>query len=188
MNVADRLSKEIGGLQGVIGIGTVTDPYQPAEKRFELTRNCLEVISRTGMGVHIHTKSDLIQRDMDLISGMDHIIGLTVTTCLDSVSKITEPGAPLPSVRFSNMRTMTDAGLNVYALVGPVMSTLEGHEETFCGMIADAGAKVAYIDRLNLRPQLEERLRRMGISPSPSSVHKVRELLQARGIVVRDVF
>ena len=187
-NIADRLSKEIGGLEGTIGIGTVTDPYQPAEARFELTRSCLEVISRTEMKVHIHTKSDLIQRDMELISGMDHIIGLTVTTPDDRVSKITEPGAPLPGVRFGNMRTLVDAGMHVYALIGPVMSSLEGKEEEFCSMVADTGVRLAYIDRLNLRPKLRERLDRMHIGPSPSAVEKVRSLLTGYGIEVRDVF
>ena len=187
-NIADRLSKEIGGLEGVIGIGTVTDPYQPAERRFELTLSCLQVIERSEMSVHIHTKSDLIQRDMELIGSMKHVIGLTVTTPDERVSKITEPGAPLPDVRFDNMRTLVEAGMNVYALVGPVMSSLTGKEEEFCSRIARTGVKTAYIDRLNLRPKLKERLERMHIVPSPPTVEKVRSILTSYGIDVHDVF
>ena len=187
-NIADRLSKEIGGLEGVIGIGTVTDPYQPAEERFELTLSCLQVISRTEMGVHIHTKSDLIQRDMDLISSMRHVIGLTVTGADDRVSKITEPGAPLPEVRFENMRTLVDAGMNVYALVDPVMSTLEGKEEDFCARIARTGVGTVYLEGLSLRPQLKARLDRMHIGPSASAVEKVRSHLTSMGLKVIDVF
>lgn len=70
-DIADRLRKEVRGLGGTVGIGTVTDPYQGAEARFHLTRDCLTVLRSAGMGVHIHTKSPLLLRDIDMILSME---------------------------------------------------------------------------------------------------------------------
>ena len=140
------------------------------------------------MGVHIHTKSDLIVRDIDIIASMPHIIGITVTTPDDSVSKRTEPGAPLPVRRFEAMRTLCDAGLDVYALVGPVMSSLEGRERELAELICSTGVRKAVIDRLNLRPILQDRLSRMGIGASEKAVSAVKRCLEEKGIVVSDAF
>ena len=79
INIAERLAREIGGIYGTIGIGTVTDPYQEPERRFELTRRCLEVISDHDLGINIMTKSDLVLRDMDLIGGLKHSVGVTIS-------------------------------------------------------------------------------------------------------------
>ena len=187
-NIPDRLSREIPGLGGIIGIGTVTDPYQAAESRFELTLACLEVIRGSPMGVHIHTKSDLILRDLDLIASMPHSIGVTITTIDDSVSKRTEPGAPLPERRLEAVSRLVDAGADVYALVGPVMSTLDGKEDLLADRIAETGVRRAVIDRLNLRPLLGERLSRMGIGPSSDAVYNIKGELLSRGISVSDAF
>ncbi len=187
-NIAERLSKEIDGLTGVIGIGTTTDPYQYAEARFLITQQCLDIISSTDMSVHIHTKSDLILRDADLIGSIDHTIGVTVTNISESVSKRTEPGAPLPSVRLETIRKLVDSGHNVYVLVGPVMSSLEGFEEDFVSELVKTGVKSAVIDRLNGRPLLSERLNRMNITSSHSSEMKMKMLLKDVGIDVSDAF
>lgn len=187
-NIATRLSKEIGPLRGVIGIGTSTDPYQCAEKRFELTRQCLEVISRTGMSVNIMTKSDLFLRDTDILMDMHHAIGVTVTNVDDAVSKRTEPGAPLPSCRLKAMRDAVDSGLAVYGLIGPIMSTVEGKEQELVDAVVSTGIRAVCIDRLNTRPLLGERLSRMGISSSERSVTKVRSLFESAGLDVADAF
>ena len=187
-NIATRLSKEIGPLRGTIGIGTSTDPYQYVERRFELTRQCLEIISRKGLAVNVMTKSDLFLRDADLLSGMRHAIGVTVTTIDDPTSKRTEPGAPLPSVRLDAMRDAVDSGLSVYGLIGPVMSSLEGREAEFVEAVVSTGIRAVCIDRLNHRPLLTERLGRMGITSSDPAVAKVRSLFTAAGLDVADAF
>lgn len=187
-NIAARLSKEIGPLSGVIGIGTSTDPYQYAERRFELTRQCLEIISHKGMPVNIMTKSDLFLRDSELIGGMHHSIGVTVTHVDDNVCKRTEPGAPLPSDRLRAMREGVDTGLAVYGLIGPIMSTLEGRESELVDAVVSTGVRAVCIDRLNPRPLLEGRLSRMGITASDGSVEKVRALFVSAGLDVADAF
>ena len=188
VNIAERLAREMPGIGGTIGIGTVTDPYQGPEKRFRLTRRCLEVISGFGVPVNIMTKSDLVLRDMDLIGRMQHSVGVTVTTLDDSVSKRTEPGAPLPKERLDAMRTMVEAGMDVYLLAGPLMSTLRGHEREYADAVLDTGVRYASIDRLNPRPLLSERLSKMHISAAPDTVELVKEYLRDGGMIVEDAF
>ena len=188
VNIAERLAKELKWVDVTIGIGTVTDPYMDPERRFELTRQCLQIIARSGKPIGIMTKSDLVLRDLDIISGMKHSVGVTVTTVDDSVSKRTEPGAPLPQRRLDAIRRMVDERINVYLLAGPIMSTLEGHEREYADAILDTGVKRAVIDKLNPRPLLTERLDRMHIGASPSSVDRIKRYLTEGGISVEDAF
>lgn len=188
INIANRLSKELVNLHGVVGIGTVTDPYQYAEKRFMLTRQCLKVLKNKKTRIHIHTKSDLILRDLDLISSMKGEVGMTVTTLDDRISCITEPGAPLPERRLNALKELTEAGIDTYALVGPVLSTLEGKEEEFVNSVVSTGTKHVSLDRLNLRPKMTERLQRMNIKGSDKALEELRRLFEDAGLEVSDVF
>lgn len=187
-NIPDRLSRELSGLEGTIGVGTVTDPYQYAEKRFRLTRTCLEILKEKDFRIHLHTKSDLILRDMDLISSMRGEVGITITSIDDKFSKITEPGAPLPEKRLNALRRLSEGGVDTYALIGPVLSHLEGNEENFVNAVVSTGVKRVFIDALNPRPLLSERLNRMNIHGSQRSKEKIRELAEGSGLLVRDVF
>ena len=188
INIAERLAREMPGISGTIGIGTVTDPYQEPERRFGLTRRCIDVISEFGCPINIMTKSDLVLRDMSLIAKMEHSVGITITTLDDSVSKRTEPGAPLPGKRLEALRTMVDAGLNAYVLAGPLMSTLEGHEREYADAILETGVRCASIDKLNPRPMLMERLDRMHIGAAPRSVELIKQYLSEGGMIVEDAF
>ncbi len=188
VNIVERVVSELPGLSGTIGIGTVTDPYQAAEARFMLTRNCLENMAGRGFPIHLHTKSDLVLRDIDLLKMFEGQVAVTLTTCDDRISRITEPGAPLPGVRWRALKELTDAGINTYALIAPVLDCLEGLEEEFSDMVAATGVKRAALDPLNLRPLMSKRLERMGIGRSDTALAKVRTLLEKRGIEVRDVF
>ncbi|MDR1954852.1 MAG: radical SAM protein [Candidatus Methanoplasma sp.] len=187
-NIPDRLSKELSGLEGTIGIGTVTDPYQYAEKRFGLTRKCLEILKERDFRIHLHTKSDLIIRDLDLLASMRGEAGITITTIDERISKITEPGAPLPERRLEALRRLVEAGIDAYALVGPVLDHLEGNEKEFADAVASTGVRRICIDSLNLRPQLSERLNRMNIRGSEKAKEKIRRTAEDSGLVVMDVF
>jgi len=187
-NIPDRLSRELSGLEGTIGIGTVTDPYQYAEKRFGLTRTCLGILKERDFRIHLHTKSDLVLRDIDLISSMRGEVGITITGIDDRFSKITEPGAPLPGKRLEALRRLSEAGVDTYALIGPVLNHLEGSEGEFVDAIASTGVRRVYIDALNPRPLLMERLARMNIHGSETSKEKIRRLAEASGLSVSDVF
>lgn len=188
VNIADRLVQELPGLTGTIGIGTVTDPYQGAEARFMLTRRCLEILKARGYRVHIHTKSDLVLRDLDLLSSMEGEVGVTVTGLDERRSKMLEPGAPLPEARLRALRELSAAGVDAYALIGPVMDHLEGHEDEFCDAIASTGVRRAVLDRLNPRPELSKRTDRMHVRGSDAALENIRTMLASRGLTVEDAF
>ena len=187
-NIVSRLAKELPGLSGTIGIGTVTDPYQSAERRFGLTRECLEFLDGKGYPIHMHTKSDLILRDKELLTHFEGQVAVTLTGLDERMSKITEPGAPLPKARLHALKELTEAGINTYALIAPILDHLEGKEEEFCQAVIDTGVKRAALDPLNLRPLMAERLGRMNIRGSDCAVERIRTILTREGIEVRDVF
>lgn len=181
-NIADRLSRELPYAEGCIGIGTVTDPYQAAERRFRLTRECLEILHARERRIHIHTKSDLVLRDIDLLADMDAVVGVTITTTDDRISKMTEPGAPLPSERLKTVGELVSAGVKTYVLVAPVMSTLENREYELADALASTGVKCVFADNLNMRLVDGTRLERMGIHPSQRALSNLRSRCRELGI------
>ena len=187
-NIVERLSRELPYVDGTIGIGTVTDPYQAAEGRFRLTRGCLEVLSEKCRKIHIHTKSDLILRDADILSGMDCIVGITVTSTDDRISKITEPGAPLPSNRLRAIESLIDSGIRTYALVAPVMSSLEGREADLVDALKATGVEYVMHDPLNMTLVYPDRMARMGIGASSKADLELSRLLRMNGMEGNDVF
>lgn len=187
-NIPARLAKELPGIEGIVGIGTVTDPYQYAERRFQLTRMCLEVLSARGFRIHLHTKSDLITRDLDILRGMEGVVGVTVTTVDDRVSRITEPGAPLPEARLRVLKELVDEGIDAYALVAPVMSTLEGSVDGLVEAISSTGVGVVYYNSLNMHNVSSVRMDRMGISRSSAAEAELVRIGRSRGLDVREVF
>ena len=183
-NIVERLAKEVDNTEGIIGIGTVTDPYQQAEGRFRLTRMCLELLHKKHRSVFIITKSPLITRDIDLLSGMDSQVAVTLTNTDRKACKITEPGAPMPEERLRAMRELVDAGIDTMVFIAPVLSTLEGHEEDLIRSIADTGVKVAYADPLNERGTELTRLNRMNITSSKIAEKRLSELGDRYGVRV----
>jgi DNA repair photolyase len=109
-----------------LAIGSATDPYQPAERRFGLTRSILEVLaSRRDLRLSITTKSDLVLRDLDLLRTISSRSGLhvniTITTLDGALARKTEPRAPRPDLRLSAVRALTDAGIRAGVFVMPVL-------------------------------------------------------------------
>ncbi|MCL2712821.1 MAG: radical SAM protein [Methanomassiliicoccaceae archaeon] len=186
--IESRLGRELTSVKGVIGIGTTTDPYQPAEERFELTKKCLIKLKEKKMRIHLHTKSDLILRDVDILRTMNGDIGITITSVDENISKMTEPNAPVPARRLETLRRLTKEGLATYALVSPVLSVLEGHEEEFVESILSTNVKRVYIDDLNLRPLLMMRMEKVGIQGSSAAKERIRSLASSAGAEVLDVF
>ncbi|MBP5394485.1 MAG: radical SAM protein, partial [Candidatus Methanomethylophilaceae archaeon] len=138
--------------------------------------------------VSILTKSDLVLRDLDIISEKGYGVNVTVTTIDDRVSKRTEPGAPLPSRRLAAVTQLVEQGIDTTVMVGPIMSSLQGMERELADAIIGTGVKRASLDKLNPRPLLSERLDRMGIGASPRSVELIKKYLSDAGIFVEDAF
>lgn len=136
---------------GVIGTGAMSDPYNPFEKEYKLTRGALELINTHGFGVSIITKSDLIKRDIDILKKIKThspvLAKITITTCEDALCKMIEPNVTASSKRFSTIKELSDNGIFAGVLLMPVLPFLEDNEENIRDIIKNAyenGAKFIY--------------------------------------------
>lgn len=128
-----------------IAIGTATDPYQPAERRFDLTRRILEVFAgEKGRRLSITTKSDLIARDLDLLKAIACAnrlhVNMTVTTTDEELARKLEPRAPRPALRLEAVSVITAAGIEAGIFANPVMPLLTDTEENLDRVAAAAKA------------------------------------------------
>lgn len=118
----------------IIGIGTATDPYQPAERKFLLTRQVLEALADVeGVSIFITTKSNLASRDADLLKtiGKQNEVRVTVTvTTMDrELARLTEPFAPRPDLRMKAVAELAAAGVPVGVIANPVLPLITDSEE-----------------------------------------------------------
>ena len=107
---------------GTVSLSTVTDPYQPLEKRYELTRRCLEALVDQQFSISILTRSPLCLRDIDLFKQFRNIeVGLSITTQDDNIKKIFEPYSPSIQSRVKALQTLRQEKLGTYAFIGPML-------------------------------------------------------------------
>ncbi len=143
-----------------IWIGTATDPYQPAERRFRITRGMLEVLaSERGLDVGITTKSDLVGSDAELLARIAHHntvrVHVTITTLDDALARLIEPRAPRPALRLDAVRKLSQAGIPVSVLAHPVMPLINDSEKSLdavCAAAALHGATAFSAAPLFLKP------------------------------------
>ena len=128
-----------------ISLGINTDAYQPAEKRYRITRALLEVMTEARQPVALITKSALIERDLDLLvplarQNLVHV-AISLTTLQHDLSRYLEPRTVAPTRRLQTIETLAKAGVPVTAMVAPVIPVLTDHElETVLKAAAEAGA------------------------------------------------
>ena len=119
--------------KGVVGIGSMSDTYNPFEKQYELTRGALKLLSKYNFGVSIDTKSDLILRDIDILKEINSknnvIIKFTITTPNDELSKIIEPRVCASSKRFEAIKMLNDNGIFTGIMMNPVLPFITDNEE-----------------------------------------------------------
>src|SRR6058998_3231113 len=166
-----------------IVIGTATDPYQPAERHFQITRRILERLARCeGLNLGIITKSPLVARDIDLLRQIQTRSDLEVHVSLVTVDagliRKVEVRSPMPAVRLRALRRLTEAGVNAGLIVAPVLPGITDdvpHLEALFGAAREAGARFVHAGPLRLYaavrhrflpllgehfPELQERYRR----------------------------
>ncbi len=133
---------------GVVGIGAMSDTYNPLEKKYETTRGALMLIKKYGYGVSIDTKSDLVLRDIDVLKEINEtnnvIVKITITTPHDELSKKIEPYAPPSSKRFKAIKELTDNGIFAGIMLNPVLPFVTDKEEDIKRLVYlahESGAK-----------------------------------------------
>ena len=143
-----------------IAIGTATDPYQPAEREYGVTRACLEELAkREGLSVSIITKSDQIVRDIDVLKRLSDrsnlSIDITITTLRTRLARMLEPRAPRPDLRLAAVKQLTEAGLAVGVSASPLIPGItdrEGDLEAVAAAGRAAGAQWFFSGVLFLMP------------------------------------
>jgi len=107
---------------GMVAISTVTDPYQPIEKTYKITRGCLEALLDKQFPVNLLTRSPLCLRDIDLFKRFKKIeVGLTVATHDEAMKKLFEPCSPSISSRIKALETLRKERVRTYAFIGPLL-------------------------------------------------------------------
>jgi DNA repair photolyase len=132
-----------------IAIGTATDPYQPAEREYGVTRACLEeLVKREGLSISITTKSNQILRDVDLLSRIAEksalFVNMTVTTVRSRLARMLEPRAPLPEARMAAVKQLREAGISTGVFASPLLPGVtdrEGELEAVAEAAHEAGAQ-----------------------------------------------
>jgi len=139
---------------GVVGISTVTDPYQPLERKYAVTRYCLEQLLHYGFPAHVQTKSALVIRDIDLLTRFtDSQVMISIGTIHDHERRLLEPYTSSIHDRISALQTCAAAGLKTAVFFGPVYPTTRIDEiPGFLDMITEVGVQELWIDNLHLKP------------------------------------
>lgn len=137
--------------KGVVGTGAMSDPYNPFEKEYRLTRGALSLINEYGFGCAIATKSDLITRDIDILKEISKhspvLMKITVTTCEDELCKLVEPNVAVSSKRFAALAELAENGIFAGILMMPVLPFIEDNEENILGIVrraAECGVRFIY--------------------------------------------
>jgi DNA repair photolyase len=143
-----------------IALGTATDPYQPAERRNEVTRGILEEFARhRGFELGIVTKSNLVVRDIELLKSVARAnkisVHITVTTLDTELARILEPRAPRPDLRIDALRELARAGIRVGISCSPVIPGITDSPKDLEALVcaaAEAGADYVFANPLFLKP------------------------------------
>lgn len=161
-NIAERLRSELmrpSFVPDVLALGTVTDVYQPVERRLRLTRSVLEVLAQARLPVVIITKGSGVERDLDLLAPMAGqglvAVYVTITTLDTALARQMEPRAAAPLRRLRTLATLSAAGVPVGVSVSPQIPFLNDDMEAVLDAARAAGARRAFYQVLRLPWELK---------------------------------
>ena len=185
INAPDILSKQLKSRKkpnGKVLIGSVTDAYQPDEARYKITRSILELLADNEMfEVHILTKSNLVMRDISVLSQFNMCkVGFTITTMNPRVARIIEPGAPLPEMRLSAAREIKKSGIPVWVFIAPILPGITDTEESLSTLLFslhESGIYDIRTDYLNPYPSVVHRLKNIYRKHFPFALPYLHEYL-----------
>lgn len=186
--IVEVLRRELdrGHARDGVTIGTATDPYQPAEGRYRLTRGCIRELGAARRPIHIITRGPLIVRDIDVLLDANRHGEVKVNISIPTVDRViwrsTEPGTAPPEQRFRAMQMLVDAGIEVSVALAPLLPGLTDTPASLRQVMQrarEAGACSAWVSMLNLRPGVREHfLDELGRS-HPDEVARYAELYRS---------
>jgi len=153
INAPKILKHEIvNARRGLVLLSSVTDPYQPLELKYKLTRRILEILQKKQFPIVILTKSVFVERDIDLLKLFnDAEVGLTITTLDDEIASIFEPKASSPTKRLKVLERLSTK-LRTYAFIGPYLPIFSEKDiEYLIEALSEANVRRILFDKLNLK-------------------------------------
>jgi DNA repair photolyase len=186
-DAAELLRKELtrpGYRATPIALGTNTDPYQPIESRWQITRSLITVLAETRHALTITTKSDRVLRDLDLLVPMAGqglvAVAISVTSLDPKVHRTLEPRAPSPAKRIAAIAALTHAGVPVNVNVSPIIPAITDHEiEAILKAAAKAGARTASYIPIRLPHEVAPLFRDWLDAHYPDRAAKVMAIIQS---------
>ncbi len=154
INAPEILRQQLGKKKpALVLLSSVTDPYQPIEEKYCLTRRCLQILLEADFPISILTKSALVCRDIDLFQRFTSCeVGITVTTLDERIRSVFEPGASTSGDRIEALQKLREAGLSTYAFLGPIIPILgEEKLENLVTELHRVNVNRVLVDRLNIK-------------------------------------
>ena len=155
-NIVEAVRREVKGLaKGVVGVGTITDAYQPVEALYKLTRECILVLLENGFEVSIQTKNPLILRDLDLLVEHRKLVdvGFTITTLNKEKALFIEPCAPSPKSRVKALEKIASYDINTWVFMGPIIPGINDRVDDIeeLVLLAKDTGSIFYYDKLRVK-------------------------------------
>ena len=199
-NLLEVLSREVKRLRkGVVGLGTITDGYQPVEAVYKISRGALEILLTNGFRVSIQTKSSLVLRDLDILKRFSNRVdvGFTITfTHPESHMRELEPFSSPPNARIEALKRIAREGIKTWIFYGPIIPGINDHmneiEEVL--QIASETNSIVYFDKLRVKrfmyadPKLMEIARRSLDYNWRALMERVFELCRRYNVVCKHGF
>jgi DNA repair photolyase len=195
-NLVEVLRRELGRRswkrEGVV-IGAATDPYQPAEGRYRLTRGSIETLAAAHNPLSIITRGPLIVRDVDVLTEASRhaavTVNISIPTLDEHIWRMTEPGTAQPRQRLRALTRLVDAGIDVGVGMAPILPGLSDRPELLADVVRaarDAGATSIWTGLLNLRPGTREHFLENLARDWPALVPRYERLYAGRAYLGRD--
>lgn len=167
-----------------LAMGTNTDPYQPIEREYRITRQCIEILAETRHPLTITTKSDKVVRDLDLLAPMAKqglvAVAISVTSLDPKVHRTLEPRAPSARKRLAAIRALSEASVPVFASMSPVIPAITDHEiEHLVEAAAEAGAMSAFFLPVRLPHEVAPLFRAWLDEHYPDRAGKVMSIIRS---------
>ena len=183
INLLEVLTKEAKKRRrGIVGISTSTDPYQPLEKKYNLTRRSLEILKNEGFPISIQTKSSLVLRDLDVIHPKLFDVGVTITSLNQELAEKLEPKASKPDDRTQILEECFSKKIPTWIFYGPIIPKVNDDYETIIKIVKLAEktkSKIIY-DKLNLKKLVLKSLKPFLEQWNPTLVEKLPTLINSQ--------
>ena len=196
-NVAEVLRRELARAswrREEVAMGTATDPYQPAEGRFRLTRACILELAASGTPFSIVTRGPLVVRDVDVLADSAREVPVAVYVSLPTLDhdvwRTTEPGTAPPASRLRAIRTLADAGIDVGVGMAPILPGLSDRPEQLEAVVRaarEAGARTIWAGVVHLRPGVREHFMEALARDWPEQVDRYEALFGTRAYLPTSV-